>query len=819
MKTAAKSVKDTTSSKAAIDTVVTYSAADSIVYNISDHKMSLYTKGNMKYRDFKLNAGQIGINWTTAILNAEGIKDTSDKIIEKPVFTEGGETYNGSHVSYDFKTQKGRISLANTELDNSYYHGEIIKKFAKDAMYIENGRFTSCDKPNPDYYFQSSKMKLVVNKTIIAEPIIMYVQGVPVFAIPFGVFPAKSGRRSGIITPSFGETANAGRYLSHLGYFWAINDYSDLTTTLDWYTRGGFDLRSGFRYALRYYFNGSLYGAYSYRYNGEPGDPTRTVQKNWDLQFTHDQTIDPTTRIVANVSMSSNNYFRNTSIDYGQILQQNLVSDVTLFKNWEGSGNSMSINVHRDQNLGTGSISANLPSITFSHSQSYPFRSAAHADAAPNQLAWYELIGYSYNGQFLNSMSKTVDTTQHTVTRLNSYGAQHTISISAAPKAGYFTISPFVSVTDKMYGSRTTYGDMPNSAGQDSVFSRTERGFYNVGYFNTGLSASTRLFGLMQPNMFGIAAFRHTVQPSLTFSYQPDFSTPFWNYYSHYDSLNGQRVNYDYYGNSTFGGAPAGTFAGLQLALNNTFDMKTMPSDTSGVEKKYQLLNLNFGLSYNFAAKGQTLPLSELSANYHSNIGGVVDIGGNSSFNFYQYDYALGRRINKFLLSDGQLADMTNFSLSISTTLRGAGKKQEGARDTLSQQQSDSLKALRQYDAFYNETPRPDLNIPWNLSLGLDYGISKPSPAIVSKYATLRFNLGFNLTQNWKIGFNGGYDLIQHQMTIPTVTVYRDLHCWEMNLTWNPIGYYRGFNLVIRIKASQLRDIKVTKREDTIVGY
>ena len=78
--------------------------------------------------------------------------------------------------------------------------------------------------------------------------------------------------------------------------------------------------------------------------------------------------------------------------------------------------------------------------------------------------------------------------------------------------------------------------------------------------------------------------------------------------------------------------------------------------------------------------------------------------------------------------------------------------------------------------------------------------------------------LGFNLTDNWKIGFTGGYDFIGHQITVPTVTVYRDLHCWEMNLTWNPIGYYRGFNLEIRIKAPQLQDIKITKREDTLVG-
>ncbi|MFZ1080979.1 MAG: putative LPS assembly protein LptD [Candidatus Kryptoniota bacterium] len=811
---------DTTGSKAEIDTVVTYNAADSVVYSITNREMMLYKKADMSYKDFKLNSGKIAINWDTSFLTAEGRKDSSNKIVEQPILNDGGETYKGSHVAYDFKSQKGRINVANTVIDNDYYHGELIKKYGKDDLFVNNGRFTTCDHDTPDFWFESSEMKLVVNDRIVAEPIIFYVQGVPVFVLPFGVFPAKAGRRSGIITPSFGESANAGRYLSHFGYFWAINDYSDLTATADWYTRGGFDLRSGLRYDVRYYLSGSLYGDYSDRYTEEPGDPNRTVNKEWDMQFTHNQTIDPNTQLVANLSMSSQNYFTATSTDPQQILQQNLVSDATLSRNWPEAGNSISLNIHRDQNLENGSISANLPDVSFSHSMSYPFRSGEHEGASSDQLSWYELVGYSYNGQFENETQKTWDTTSATgYDRSSSYGAEHTISISAAPKAGFITVSPFLSITDKMYGSRAIVTeDLQNSRGIDSLVYMKQPGFNNIGYFSTGVSASTRLFGIMQPNIFGITAFRHTLQPSITLTYQPDFSKSYWNYYGHYKALDGNETQYSYYSAGIYGGAPSGTVASLGFDLSNNFEMKTLSNDTSQAENKIQLLNLDVNASYNFAA--DSMNLSPLSVSYRTNIAQKVDIGGGATFNFYQYDPVAETRVNKLLLSEKQLPDMTDFSFNISTSLHGEKKKtgttQQASPDSVGQ--PDSLKSMKQYNTFYQVVETPDLSIPWNLSLGFVYDRSNQPPTELSQTASLSMQLGFNLTDNWKIGFTGGYDFIGHQITVPTVTVYRDLHCWEMNLTWNPIGYYRGFNLEIRIKASQLQDIKITKREDTLVG-
>ncbi|MGC8594398.1 MAG: putative LPS assembly protein LptD [Candidatus Kryptoniota bacterium] len=811
--TSVKSPADT-SSEAQIDTVVAYSAVDSIVYSIASREMTLFGKSEMTYQSFKLNAAVISINWDTSILSANGLQDSSGKVRDEPVFNDGGETYNGSIVTYDFKTQKGRVKVATTVIDQGYYKGSVIKKFAKDQLYVADGSFTTCDRTTPDYYFQSSEMKVILKDQIIARPVIFYIEGVPVFALPFGVFPNKSGRRSGIIPPAYGESALRGRYLSHFGYFWAINDYADLTTTADWYTRGGYVLRSGLRYALRYYFSGSLYGAYSYLYTGESKDPDRTLDKEWNLILTHDQTIDPTTRLVANFNLSSGNYYRNTSIDYNQILQQNIVSDASLFKTWEGSGNSISLNIHRDQNLQTGAVTMNLPSISFNHSQSFPFRSSEKMNLNTDQLSWYDLLGYSYSGQFTNTISnQPVASIQQ---RNVSYGALHQITINAAPKIGYINISPFLSLTDKMYGSKSIETNLINPlTGTDSIVSTTLHGFYNLWYFAAGISASTRLFGIAQPNIFGVTAFRHTMQPTITFTYQPDFSDPFWNYYGTYYLANGTKQRYSYYQNNIYGGAPQGKAMSIGVNIGNNFEMKTLANDTSSIENKYQLLNIGISFAYNFAA--DSMRLSPLSVNYRTNIAQKIDIGGGATFNFYQFNPTIGTRVNRFLWNVGHLPDLTNFQFSISTSFQGEKKKNE--KGIPIQTSDDSLKFANQYNRFYQQMQPPDLSIPWNLSVGFDYNFAKLSPFVVNKYANLRFNLDFNLTENWKIGFNGGYDFIQHQLVVPTVNVYRDLHCWEMFFRWNPIGYYRGFNLEIRIKAPQLHDIKITKREDTIVGY
>ena len=56
-----------------------------------------------------------------------------------------------------------------------------------------------------------------------------------------------------------------------------------------------------------------------------------------------------------------------------QGLNQNIVSNATLSRSWEGTPNSISLNVGRTQDLRNGNVTEVLPSVSFNHSQSFSY--------------------------------------------------------------------------------------------------------------------------------------------------------------------------------------------------------------------------------------------------------------------------------------------------------------------------------------------------------------------------------------------------------------------------------------------------------------
>jgi hypothetical protein len=806
----------TRESTSGVDSIITYTASDSVVYGIDARTMFLYGKGDIKYKELGLKAERIDVNWTTSTLRARGVIDTSDTTGKRwtglPVLIDGHETYNGSTIAYNFKTKRGRIDLAKTEIERGLYTGEAIEKSEKDVLFVRSGRFTTCELDHPHYYFGSPEMKVFVQDKVVARPVYFFVADVPVFALPFGVFPSQRGRRSGVIIPGYGESSR-GRYLTHLGYYWATNDYADMNIRGDFYTNGSYTLYSDIRYALRYAFTGGLSASYGRVITGEPGDPEYSSDEVFNVHMTHNQDFDPTLRLVVDFMFSSASYYQSTSYSLNDLLQQNIVSNATLTKFWEGTPNSLTLNIRRDQNLqaqqGQVEISQLFPSVIFNRSQSFPFRSSKRgASATPER--WYEFIGYAYNGQLVNSQTQT-KLAQETE-RENHPGLQHLLNFNASPRAGYFTVTPFFNFTSKWYNSRI---QRQYNTADSTLVDTKDAGFTTVNYFDMGVSVSTKLYGILQPGILGVTGIRHQMTPSLSFSYQPDFSEAKWGYYGGYTGMSGQTVKYGYYDQEVFGGAPAGKRQAVTFQLGNVLEMKTASADTASKENKFQLLILNLGLGYNFAA--DSLRLSELGMDFRTSIGQLLTIGGSGRFNFYAFEpYAqtpqTGRRVNKFLVAEtGRLADLTSFSISIGTRLSGT-KIQTTSGPTRSSQDTSGL--TRQNSGTYTlyREEEPDFSIPWNLDLMWNYSINQQDPRTQFRSSTVLASLGFNLTEAWKINATTGFDLLTRQFTAPQITIYRDLHCWELNFTWVPVGQYKNFRVEIRLKAPQLQDVKLTKQ-------
>lgn len=785
---------DSGASVSGVDTTINYSSADSIVYSIPAREMSLFGKGEIKYQSLQLKSDRIKIDWNRSMMTAYGVPDTSDttgkKLKGTPVMRDGNEEYHGSELGYNFRTKKGRIDLANTTIDQGYYHGEEIKKVDRTTLFVADGRYTTCDKPEPHYFFGSPKMMVSPGQKVVAEPVYLYVADVPVFALPFGIFPNQHGRRSGIIPPKYGEDGQRGKFLSRLGYYWAISDYMDLSARTDLYTKGGWAAYADYSYALRYYFRGAISGQYKRLYTGESTDPNRTEDHSYEVSLRHNEDFDPTTRMDVDFRFASNNAYLNT-IDLNQALNQFITSNASLSKSWEGTPNSIGLSVSRSQNLRTEETDETLPSLNFNHSQSYPLRWGA-SDADEESLPWYQKIGFSYGASAVNRRTKTAAVVggfratvngRDTVLSVSDFSLnrsqsiQQNASLSIAPKLGYITVTPSLSYSDQ----RTfTNNDTPvrDTAANRLSFANS-RESNRAGFLTTGISAATKLYAIAQPGLLGIAALRHTLTPSLSLQYSK------------------QIVGED----------PIGKQMTMGFNVGNIFEMKTMSHEEGKEGDKIQLLNIGAGISYNFSV--DSLNFSPIGISYRTQIGSILDVSGNASYDLYKLDPVSLQRVNKFLINDEHRpARLTSFGISLSTSLSGqrSTSRQSPTVDTMVTRQQAAAGAY----GMYQQEEEPDFSIPWRLGLSLDYSESKVPP-FPSRSSNLRGNLEFNLTENWKFSMSGGYDVFNREVVVPNINISRDLHCWIMDFSWVPIGNYRSYQFTIHVKASQLQDIKVTK--------
>jgi lipopolysaccharide assembly outer membrane protein LptD (OstA) len=806
------SVKDTLSRRYDVDTTIFASSTDSLIFYINERKMDLFGKGELKYKDTDLKSENIFVDFETSNIEAVGIpSDTARRgYTGTPVLVEKGEKYEGVRMKYNFRTQRGHISSAGTEMEGASYTGAKIKKVDTETYFIEDGIYTTCPLDIPHYHFYSNEMKVIHKEQIISKWIWLTFGGVPFpIPLPFAVFPIESGRRSGILPPAFGDDPQRGRYFSRFGYFWAISDYMDMNATADFYTRGSYNLNSQFRYAKRYNFTGNLNGGYSYDRFNEVTDPDYGESVSWRVRWNHNQSINPTTRFDANLEfMSGTNYLTRNTIQLSELLRQEIISNATLHKSWDESGNSLSMSYRRTQDITSGDIREVLPNALFNMAQSYPFRGGI------SRNKWYESFGYSYSSELRNNRNKIGGDL-----RVRG-GIQHNIRTSFAPKIGFFNFTPQFSYQERWYNKRIEqYYAGVNFRGGDSIVTEDVKEINFVRSFNTGISASTRFYGIVQPNTLGIAALRHTVTPSINYNYTPDFSTSFWGYYGEYINSRGETVKYSRYRDEVFGTPGAVEQQSIGLSITNIFEMKTTvdPTDTTSKEKKIQLLNVDVSTAYNFAA--DSLQISPLNLGARTQVGEWFNLRANSTFSPYEQDEQ-GRTLNQLLWNTrGVPLRLMNFGFSLSTSLSGERLRPKEPSEVTAPEDEFQLGTAenRVYQGLYDER-EADFTIPWDISLTYNYNFSRINRNEIRKNSNITGGVNFNLTPSWKFSFSGSYDIDNKEIAAPSVRVSRDLHCWVMNFTWYPLGRFRGYQFEIRVKAPQLQDLKITKRDSFFSG-
>jgi len=825
-----------------LDTIIDYSARR--IESTLDSKVTyLIGQAEVRYRNMVLRAGKITIDWNRDLLIAEGLPDTvvavsgnpGDSVFqvvyrELPQFSEGGETMTGFRMFYNFRTQKGRVIRGRTQYEGGYYFGEKIKKVTAKTLFVSNGYFTTCElEENPHFHFQSRRMKLIVQDKVIAKPVILYIKHIPILGLPFAIFPHRGGRHSGLLIPRYGESVTEGRYIRGLGYYWAPSEYWDLKAQMDYFEKTGFLFQGDFNYAIRYVLRGRISGSLL-RKRGATGGK----QRRWDLRIHHRQQISPTLTFTASGTfLSDASFYQEFSANRNERLRRELRSNATLTKVWRKSGTSLTINLSEYRNLDTETITQTLPQIQFRKGRTSIFggpsrreRTARRRSGTSKQsLRWYQSIYYSYSANALNRITRGKG-----LRGAQGMGVEHRVTVNSPQKIFHWITLNLQGSYNEVWVDR--YREFFWDDSSQSIRYREVKKWAFRRTFQTGLSLGTKLYGLFPVGIAGIKAFRHVVTPSLSFSYQPDFSEERFPYYQVVQDLRtGKIVKRDRFEGGLFGPTPRGGRNILTFSVQNLFQMKTGEGES---EKKFNLFNLNFSSGYNF--KADSLKISPLQTSFRASPSRKLSITLNATHSFYRWDPQLRRVVNVYLFREKPWAPLRLVRLSLASSLRlnsqmfRWGRKKEKAAEGESAAPEESLEEDFSppdlggfgYDRFDMGEGLRVSRMSWDLNLRLIYSLNKYNPLAPQKTYRLEANLNLKLTRNWQIRYGVHLDLKDKKIISQDVVIYRDLHCWEARFVWNPSGPYRFYYLKINVKSSILRDLKFEKRggqRPALFGY
>ncbi|MGR6088413.1 MAG: putative LPS assembly protein LptD [Arcticibacter sp.] len=793
--------KADTASTSNLKSKVKYSATDSIRFDIPGELVYLYGKAKVRYEDIELDAHYIEVDWKKRQLIAKGGLDSTGNETGLPVFKQNNDSFLAHTVTYNFDTKKGRITEVNTKQGDGFILGETVKKTDDKNYFIRNGKYTTCDLPHPHFSISSNKLKVIQDSKVVTGPAWLVIEDVPTpLMVPFGYFPTRKGRASGILFPSYGESGRLGFFFKDGGYYFGIGDVVDFALTGDIYTLGSWAAKFNSNYALRYRFNGNVSINYSEIKTSEKELPDYNLFKDFFIRWNHrqDAKARPGSSFSANVNAGSSGYYQNNISSAGNYLTNTFQSSIAWSKNWSGKPYSFSASLTHSQNTLTRDISLSLPNTNFSVNRIYPFK----RKSALGGEKWFEKIGVSYQNNFQNNIL-TKDTLLFKEDDQFRYGMSHSIPISTSAKVlKYFTLSPSISYNERWYPEtiRKTYD---SDAG--TVLTDTVKGFRAARDFQLSASMNTRLYGLVQFKRGKIAAIRHVVSPTVSFGYRPDFSSGSFNNYKTYTDANGESVSYSIFQNGIFGGPPSGKYGAVGFAIDNNLEMKVrQQTDSTTNLKKIKIFeSLSANINYNLAS--DSLNWSNLNINGRTTLFEKVNLSFSGSFDPYISD-SLGRKINQFEWDvNKRLGRLTNANASVNFSLVGGNKKERTSTKGTDAQLQEINRNIQDY---------VDYSIPFNLSVGYSLNYSKSGLQESQLNQTLNMNGDVSVTPKWKMTFNTGWDFIENDLSYTSLGIFRDLHCWEMRFNWVPFGFQQNYFFQINVKSSILQDLKLTKKND-----
>ncbi|MCS3794857.1 putative LPS assembly protein LptD [Niastella sp. OAS944] len=808
-----------------LDAPVSYKASDSMVLDVPGKTITLFGKGNVKQKDMDLSADSISLNQATQMVTAVGRKDTAGNVIGKPVMVQADSKISADIMRYNFKTQKGITEGSITQQGEMYVQGEKVKKINEHDFFAYRSQFTTCNLDTPHFAFRANKMKMVSQKLAVSGPIHPEFEGVPVpIYIPFGFFPLSQGRHSGLLPPQFSQSEQFGLGLEGLGYYKVLSEYFDVTLRSNLYSYGGYELTLTPTYRKRYRYNGQMNLRYqSVKILSSSGKGEFDVTKNYAISWSHtvDSRARPGTTFSANVNVASTKLNRFIQSDPTANFQNTLNSSIAYSKTW-GTKYNLTATANHTQNNLTREINLTLPNLSFTVNTLYPLQPKEFVGTQK----WYQKLGIGLNSTLANdirfleqdfSFSKILDTM--------NWGAQHSIPIQLSlPQMGPFQISPGISYQEKWYSRKLkrTWNDSTLK-----LDTSVTKGLYRASDVSFSLGVNTAMYGTFAG--FGknspIAAIRHTVRPTISFSYKPDLGSK--HYYDEFiDSAHSRTQRFSYFDGSLYGPPSEGIFGGISFGIDNNIEAKVRSKkDTAnGGLKKIRLIDgFGFNSSYNFIA--DSFKLSPFSLYVRSTLFEKINITMGATLDPYKTD-SMGFRKNQYMwehekFSLKNLGRITNGNIAVSTSFQSQAKDKKAAQqkeEALREQGMLTQEEQQAQLAFARANPAEfaDFNVPWSLSLSYSMNFTKQIKSDYSgwetnSYSNLSWNGDFNLTPKWKFGLQGFYDIKEAAIQQFSMYISREMHCWQLSINVTPVGLWRTFNFTISPKSGILRDLRINR--------
>ena len=804
----------------ALPTTVTATATDSAVLDMKQNLFYLYGDAEVKYEDLTLKADEVTYSQAENTISAQPFNNPdslSTDTVKRPSFKQGEETFTYDYMKYNFKSKRAIVRNSRSQYGEGYVHSEQVKRNADNSIYGYKSGYTTCSLDTPHFEIKARRIKIIPGHIIVSGSANLLIEGVPTpIFLPFGVFPITETQHSGFRIPSYTVEEARGLGITNGGYYFSISDYADLLLLGSFYSKGSYNVSAISTYANRYHYNGGFSFNYAYNKIGEVYEPGASINKQFAIQWRHatDPKARPGSTFNTSVNIQKGNYYTDNSYNPSQIIQNIYTSNISYQKNWQGKPYLLAVSANFDQNTNTHQADLTLPNISFSVSQFTPF-------ANKNRVGtprWYEKISFSYN---LNALAKTsFYDTAFNLSKLGlndfSTGVHHSIPIGAA-----YTIFRYVNLSFNTnyneYWLTDQFYEYYNTT-ESKVDTIVKKGFFTARDFSASAQLSSRIYGIKRWRSGKIAGIRHVLTPHAGLTYTPDYAAkPFNYYYQAYLSPDGQLGYYSPYVRSVIGTPGLGQYgkfaSTINFGIDNNLQLKTRSgSDTGATTKNITLIDgFSINSGYNLAA--DSFGWSNVTMAFRTNILDKVSLNAGANFTPYMFDDQLGRAVNRLVVYDGGFLNFQNANVALSSSFHSNGSSGNSTKTP----KTDEVARLTQpggYNDYIDFKIPWSLNVAYNLSLNKLYRTTEVGGDTLTYTQSALFSGDFNLTAHWKVTFSSGFDFTTNSLTITSIDIYRDLHCWEMRLGTIPFGPRKSYNFTINVKASVLQDLKLLRRRD-----